>query len=344
MHKQIVKFDLIDNTVLPNDYENRLDQPWALAFDKKNNQLYIGDFSRQKVFVYCALTLLELDQIGDEKMRKIDAIEVNDKMLYVSDTVGNRISVWINKRFSRNVVIDQPAVMKVKDTNLYVISACEAEFKRKKVSQGKELPVLKAISFGSNCVFVFNRFTWDLQRKICFDDWFNPRGLYIDKYSNVITVACVKDANNVLNEKEYVFVIDPDGILKQRLQLNFDNIMDFCYTKNTLVFVRGEEKKPSVCWVGFKKKAVSVTDYNAANEAMFMKKSKEKADRMEKVPVKRPLKLKNPINPGPSKVSFANRNENHRIVAKIIIFYATLSFQLYLYMFKTESKKLFISS
>jgi hypothetical protein len=86
---------------------------------------------------------------------------------------------------------------------------------------------------------------------LILDDWFNPRGLFIDDQMNILTIALKKSKANILSSSEYLFVFDMTGMVKQKLRLYSDNIFDFCVHQKQIVMIRGTEKNPPMSILDF---------------------------------------------------------------------------------------------
>ena len=73
----------------------------------------------------------------------------------------------------------------------------------------------------SNCIFLLNKIDFRTVRIISFDDWLGPEGLFIDKNSNILTVAAELDRHSMQASSHcYIHVIKLNGTLAQKIEID----------------------------------------------------------------------------------------------------------------------------
>jgi hypothetical protein len=256
-NRRIFSLSLDDLTIKYFDFGGGFQEPWSLAFDNKNMELFVGDFKQRRVFVF------------DQHVRKVNNINLRAKkvnmcalevdsdnhLLYISDSYGNNITIWntLTKRFLKKRTVRHPTQMKVKDQQIYIVSGTDDnKFVIEKMHKNNTKQCkLVSMGRGENCIFVYDRFNWTQQKKICLENWFNPRGLHIDENMNILTVAHSLSIRNIVSRSEYLFVFNTDGLIRQKTKLNFDNVHDFAVCDKRIVFVRGEALPPRISILQF---------------------------------------------------------------------------------------------
>jgi hypothetical protein len=233
------------------DHKLKDSRPWAIAFDERNNHLYIGDYACKKISVFTVNhdAMIKVKEIDDNvHLDQIDAIDIDseENLLYVCDTMNDDVSVWstATSSFVASKSVKSPSMTRAKEKCLYVVSTLESDFgnimKRRTSSSITNTE-------RSDCIYVYNRYTWEVLKTIRLMDWSNPRGLHIDDNYNIITVASLAKIEHGLKKNvEHLFIIDTNGFQKQRLRLQFDKVYDFCISNRNIVFARGDENPPIV--------------------------------------------------------------------------------------------------
>jgi hypothetical protein len=128
----------------------------------------------------------------------------------------NELTVWNidEQRIIKEVKLDRPEYVQLKNDKIYVTSALSFE-----TVDNKKNSTVKLKS-GSNCIFVLDKLSLNIERTIEFDDWLQPAGLYIDSDENILTTAYLWDKNRVKSECRYLFFINQNDIVEDRLCLN----------------------------------------------------------------------------------------------------------------------------
>jgi hypothetical protein len=218
--------------------EDDMRGPGVLMFDNHQNRLFVADnYNNGNICVYRVAECEELEKIGtisEQEIRGISGFEIDadNNLLYVSDKNNDCIAITSLARYTfvGRKAVDSPSLMKLKGPLLFVTSNIYWDLVK------HERPVEHDL----NCIYVYNRFYWTVERQIRCDDWSCPRGLHVDDQGNVLTIArCTPNADSKnVDRKTYLFVMNAEGVMEQKLDLRCDHISDFCVTNNRFVFLR----------------------------------------------------------------------------------------------------------
>lgn len=269
-NKNIAIISLKTNKLLLFNPNKELKGPAALCIDETKSILYVADYNLFKIFAYKidydinhdniekSYLLTKINEINTGDIN-IDSIEIDSiyNFLYVSDTTRNNISNWsLNKCLKINEVkVETPSIMRIKHERLFVTSFTEPDITIKKCNKKQKIITNQSAELvktkrGANCIFIFNKLTFELLNKISFSNWFNPRGLYIDNKMNIFTIA-LDIVDKTFTETEYLYIIDStNNKLLNKFDLCLDNIYDFVVCSKQIICIR-EEAKPSVLVANF---------------------------------------------------------------------------------------------
>jgi hypothetical protein len=253
----VFTYNLDDSATRTYSFRRDIKEPWAIAFDDENRQLYIGDYGRKKIVVYNVTmldeTLIKSHNIWIPFLDKIDSIELDclENRLYASDSLSNKVIVLAGryKKWIKTINVSSPSTIRVKKKRLFVLSCTEGEVENAKRNQARNKPleyIRKSIINANNFIYIYDCGDWVILRAISLKNWYNPRGLFVDDHLNIFTVAAVKQARlNSISESEYLFVIGTDDTIeKKKLCLGFENVNDFCVANMKAAFIFGNEKPP----------------------------------------------------------------------------------------------------
>ncbi len=253
---RIVELQLADSSVRFHDLCYDLAQPWALVFDEVKSHLYVGN-SLKKVCVYSMVgpTPFLVKTISDKNIENVSSLAIDSKhdMLYISDCDNHNIVTLENFKFTAKKSVKSPSFMKVHETHLYVTSSIKTESEPIVRTTQKTIDSDVLVSKTTNsCIFIYDRFKWTLQRTIYFNGWLDPHGLQI-KNDLIFTLAnaCNSSTKTKCGRHEFLFIIQTNGILKQRLKLDHTRVMDFAISQDKLIYIQGERnrKRCRVCFI-----------------------------------------------------------------------------------------------
>jgi hypothetical protein len=125
--------------------------------------------------------------------------------------------------------IDSPGQIQIVNDKLIIISENDYE-------HNKNTGRLR-ITKGSNSLFILNKNTMDIVKKIKLDDWFDPCGLFIDQNFNIYTTAFELDHEKYISTYRLLYKFDPNGVLLTKTKLeNIENFSDMIVFDRKLYF------------------------------------------------------------------------------------------------------------
>jgi hypothetical protein len=154
-------------------------------------------------------------------------------VLYVTDFENNQISSWNSEsgKYISQYKIDSPGQIQINNDKLIIISENDYEHNK---STGR-----LRITKGSNSLFILNKNSMDIVKKIKLDDWFDPCGLFIDQNSNILTTAFELDHEKYISTHRLLYKFDASGNFLSKTKLDhienfsdmvaFDRKLYFCY-------------------------------------------------------------------------------------------------------------------
>ena len=140
------------------------------------------------------------------------------KYLYLSHLVDKRITIWDpkNENLIRIIEVHGPWSIYFNNDFIYVTSSNSF------VQGGISKKVDDKIE-DSDGIFIIQKSDFKIINKIQFDNWSSPSGLYLDKHSNIITVAVEKS-------KWFIFIIDGNNFnsILNKIDLGLREISTIC--------------------------------------------------------------------------------------------------------------------
>lgn len=223
--------------------DGELDQPCAICIYQSNNkyQLLVGDFSHQKVLVF-DINYNFIRKFGNENIIEPQSMSIDyevpddrQKLLYVSDIVNNVVTVWSvdNGQMTDKLNIDTPFTIKFSIDKMFIESPAYFELDENTPNK------LKKIKKGSNCIFILDKFKYEVLNEVKFSNWLTPSALHVDCDMNMYTIAYELDDNQIKSHSKYLFMIDKDGknIQKKIYLDNVNRINDVAFLPNKLFIV-----------------------------------------------------------------------------------------------------------
>jgi WD40 repeat protein len=198
--------DFRDGRLIDTLRHVKISSPGCLDVNKKEN-IFICDVSNWAVLVF-ELKEGSLSLIREFKLLNVSFVsdirineEGNESLLYVSSIMDNRISIWNseNGEFVKSIKVNHPSYMEFSGDRFYVVSYTICE-------EITETNKFLRISEGLNCIFEFDKATFDLIRKIEICNWLRPNGLYFDSQLNSVTTAFEIDDGGFISIKIDLFM------------------------------------------------------------------------------------------------------------------------------------------
>ena len=200
--------------------EYSLQQPLGLFVSSKNGkeEIYVGDYYHHQIFVFCS-NLELIKKFGDHNLKIPQFLEIDnedqDKLLFVSDTANNEITVWNIEQgtFFERIEIEQPFNMKFTKDALFVIGCIDI-----KVDESDKLIEIER---GFNGIFIVNKFKpFNIMRKIEFENWITSSGLFINIDRNIYTLAYELNKEKKKSLFKSLFIFDFEGKLIKKINLD----------------------------------------------------------------------------------------------------------------------------
>jgi WD40 repeat protein len=211
--------DFRDGRLIDTLRHVKISSPGCLDVNKKEH-IFICDVSNWAVLVF-ELKEGSLSLIREFKLSNVSFVsdirineEGNESLLYVSSIMDNRISIWNseNGEFVKSIKVNHPSYMEFSGDRFYVVSYTICE-------EITETNKFLRISEGLNCIFEFDKATFDLIRKIEICNWLRPNGLYLDSQLNIVTTAFEIDDGGFISKNRFVYVIDQNGCLVHKIEI-----------------------------------------------------------------------------------------------------------------------------
>jgi hypothetical protein len=214
MSKNVHKFSE-DGTYLSEvNPDDMLVKPSCICTDK-NGKIFIGDYGLHQILVF------DSDLKFEKKLGPIEyplgiTTENSHNLVYVTDCQNGFIYVLNQESYEDEYIllkkrIDSPSYIKESENKLFVISFTQYEtLNDRKLSK---------ISQGSNCIFVLDKANLQVEKKIKFDRWLCPKGLYLDVDMNILTIAHLVDVNTNISNHPFIFLINQNGNCLKAIEL-----------------------------------------------------------------------------------------------------------------------------
>ena len=217
--KNIGFFDIFDT------FEHELlKKPGKLCIGK-DDQIFVSEHSnRDRILVFDSnliyLRQIKLKQMNISKM-KIDLTD-NQNLLYITDRCANKVVVRYseNHKFKTTFDILRPDFIEFDVNYIYITSYPD-------FSINKTTDEVHGLQKKSNCIFMLNKNDFKNVRTFSFDDWFAPVGLFINKNSNILTVADELDRHSMrISSNQFLHEISPNGTLVEKFCIKLSEYHD----------------------------------------------------------------------------------------------------------------------
>jgi hypothetical protein len=205
--------------------------PRGLFVSPKEEEIYILDYLAGSIFIFNKNFEL-IKRIGENIIKpSFLSVDLESQLVYVSSLFCDEISILdsIYGKLINKISVISPLHTKIYENLLFVISMidCDYEgFDRKKILEIKN----------GNYISVINRQSLELIRKIEFNDWFDPWSLHMTRDMTLYTIAKEIDNKGFVSEDYFLFKIDSNYKIKQKIQLeNTSSFNDALYLENKII-------------------------------------------------------------------------------------------------------------
>ena len=217
--KSLIKYDVDGKFKQKFKLKQYLNSPFAICSNSKN-EIFVADTKRVHVFDNNLNRVRRLD-IKYHFSTEI-AFDDETENLYIAHE--NEVSVWNkNGALIGKFCVEMPNNIRVNSTYVFVLN----NINENSVNEKRKL---------KNCIYLFEKSNSSLVRTIKIDDWIDPKGLYIDRNSYIITTAFGIVNKNELSNSRYFYVFDFEGNCILKKESNLSLLVDFIIIKRTNIF------------------------------------------------------------------------------------------------------------
>ena len=146
--------------------------------------------------------------------------------------------------FKKQFGIDSPVDIAVDDCKIFITRDNSFKFLPSKLDHLK----------GENCIFVLDKFYYNIMNKIRFNNWLSPNCIHFDKENNhLATIAFDIDDELNVSKTRFLYIIDKDTFTcLYKINLNVDKTSDMCIVESEgdirALISRGPFK-PGICLI-----------------------------------------------------------------------------------------------
>ncbi len=245
--------------------ERKLQCPVTVCVNNKTDQIFVGDLKSSKVFVFNE-DFEYVTEFGHESIKQPFCLTIDEQTdhVYLTDKRNDAVTVWDSmenqSRFLTTFKCDTPGHIKVTDDKIYIVGGIFYEL-RKNTKQ------FRHITKGKNCIFIYAKQTQQQQSVISFPDWFDLRGLHVDKKCNLFTTTRYNPSEKDSHAVKLCRVYQDASLAWQRdmpyLADGFTTIRDMLFLEGKdVMFVRGKQLPPiQLVTFGNRSAQVNYDDY-----------------------------------------------------------------------------------
>jgi hypothetical protein len=244
---QLHLLDLDGNILESFDPDNLLKSPssvFLLKSDTNEEIIFIGDSGQHEIFAFDSnfqfkfkFKFSHLMQARAGYMR-IDT-ELNDEFdksrLYLCDYINDKITIFdsCDGKFINSIDVEFPKHIFFTLDNFYVSSpVADALMINNKVIK---------INKGGNCIFEIEKRTLEIKRRI-IGNWYSPHLLNIESNGNFQILAYTLDENLIVSKCIYLQIIDQNGKIIDKVELNSVEKISDTVLVNNKIFVSMKNK------------------------------------------------------------------------------------------------------
>ena len=198
------------------------------VYDQHLNSIFLFDQQFERT---CDLNLNNYFPSDKQNISFMIFDTQNPSYLYFTITSENRVNLVDvkAKMFLKETHIDSPYDIKVDIQHLYLTSSTSYSYDSIDKKFG-------SIMTGSNCIFILNKKSFELVRKIKLLNWVKPKGLHVDLNGFIWTTAFkMDDDSELLN----LFILNQNGEIINSIKLNFKVFSDFFLIERKILFCVG---------------------------------------------------------------------------------------------------------
>jgi hypothetical protein len=203
----------------------------SVSSNENNEEIYVYDSEVKAIFVLNSMFKIIKKIVGIDKCADNLSIDGETKIIYLSHHCDDKLSSWDSKssKLIKEIDIERPEQSRIQENKLYIVSAAD-------ISSEPGKRKIKKINKG-NYISILSKFDLKIIQKIEFNNWLNPRSLYLSIDSNIYTTARDMDSNGFYSEFKYLFIIDGENykILKKIQLDSIRSFEDVLYHENKLV-------------------------------------------------------------------------------------------------------------
>ena len=232
--REVKLFDSDGTQLKSFNPENMLIRPYSVCVTNKD-KILIGDRGSEGIFVFNARFEFQT-HFGKHFKSSTTYIfpdNQNSSLVYATHCTDNSFTSWSidDEKLLTELKLEKPEYIFVKYDKVYITSATLFEAVDKKKNS------IVKIKSGLNCIYVVDKYTMIIERKIEFDNWLQPSGLFVDEDETIFTTAYIWDANKSKSESKYLFTINKNGDVERKICLNGVKIFDDMILKaNKIIF------------------------------------------------------------------------------------------------------------
>ncbi len=210
-----------------------LEYPFAIYVNNYTNEIFVGDYKKQCVFVFDE-NFNYITEFGNDIAKAPNTITMDrlTNLIYCTDYWYDRVTIWKGDRTTasnlhsnkyslhREFHCDSPAYVQVAEDKIFIVSAVELETDESNVK-------VKDIKKGSNCIFVIDKLKHECLFEIRLKNWIEPYGLFVDSKMNIYTSASELDNESNISITAFLFKFDMNGRLITKIPFSNYVPIDF---------------------------------------------------------------------------------------------------------------------
>ncbi len=190
-------------------------RPYSLCVSS-NNDMYVDNLDGNKIIVLDNNMKYKNEFETSLKVANIGFDRFENK-IYIADWLNNKISIYDENKRHESVTneLDSPLFMDFSKNYVFVIS--KTEYIIDPLNQ-----CLIKTTKGSNCIYILDKKEkiFSKNKKIRFDYWLAPAGLYVDLNGNMVTTALKLNENTkLISKNRYLFIISQSGDVLREIEL-----------------------------------------------------------------------------------------------------------------------------
>ena len=238
---QLHLLDLDGNILESFNPDNLLKRPSSvcvLKSDTNEETIYIGDSEQHEIFAFDSnfqfKFKFKFSHLMQASYMRIDN-EFDKSRLYVCELFKDKLTILdsCDGKFINSIEVETPKQIFFTLDNFYVSSpVADALMINNKVIK---------INKGGNCIFEIEKRTLEIKRRIT-GNWFIPILLNIESNGNFQILAYTLDENLIVSKCIYLQIIDQNGKIIDKVELNSVEKISDTVLVNNKIFVSMKNK------------------------------------------------------------------------------------------------------